>query len=130
MSKQFDLSTLNLSAGTHRVTVKARASGCADSAESNAVSYTVTLTELITFTIDGNSYTALSGMTWIEWGNSSYCTRQYTFANDSVSLPGDATCNSKRVCLTSTITSAVRGTDTIIANHTYVEMSYESGGSN
>ena len=41
MSKQFDLSTLNLSAGTHRVTVKARASGCVDSAESNAVSYTV-----------------------------------------------------------------------------------------
>lgn len=41
MSKTFDLSTLNLSAGTHEITVKARASGYADSVESNAVSYVV-----------------------------------------------------------------------------------------
>lgn len=37
----FDLSTLNLSPGTHTITVKARASGYADSAESNAVDYVV-----------------------------------------------------------------------------------------
>ena len=41
MSKTFDLSTLNLSAGTHEITVKARASGYADSSASNAVSYVV-----------------------------------------------------------------------------------------
>lgn len=37
----FDLSTLNLPAGTHRITVKARADGYADSAESEAVEYVV-----------------------------------------------------------------------------------------
>lgn len=41
MSKTFDLSTLNLSAGTHEITVKARASDYADSPASNAVSYVV-----------------------------------------------------------------------------------------
>lgn len=41
MRKTFDLSTLDLSAGTHEITVKARASGYADSPASNAVSYTV-----------------------------------------------------------------------------------------
>lgn len=41
MSKTFDLSTLNLSAGTHSITVKARASGYADSPASNSVSYVV-----------------------------------------------------------------------------------------
>lgn len=42
MSKTFDLSTLNLSAGTHTITVKARASGYADSPASDVVSYVVT----------------------------------------------------------------------------------------
>lgn len=37
----FDLSTLGLPAGTHNITVKARASLYTDSAESNAVDYTV-----------------------------------------------------------------------------------------
>ena len=41
MSKTFDLSTLNLSAGTHEITVKSRASGYLDSSSSNAVSYVV-----------------------------------------------------------------------------------------
>jgi len=40
----FDLSTLNLPAGTHTITVKARANGYADSAESAAVSYVVEAT--------------------------------------------------------------------------------------
>lgn len=47
----FDLSTLNLPAGTHSITVKARASGYADSAESNAVSYVVELPQLNPATI-------------------------------------------------------------------------------
>lgn len=38
-TKTFDLSTLNLSAGTHTITVKARASGYGDSPASDAVSY-------------------------------------------------------------------------------------------
>ena len=37
----FDLSTLNLSAGTHSITVRAKANGYADSAESEAVEYTI-----------------------------------------------------------------------------------------
>jgi hypothetical protein len=37
---KFDLSTLNLSEGTHSITVRAKANGYLDSAESNAVSYT------------------------------------------------------------------------------------------
>lgn len=41
MSKTFDLSTLNLSAGTHEITIKARASGYLDSPASNAVNYVV-----------------------------------------------------------------------------------------
>ena len=39
MSKTFDLSTLNISEGTHTITVKARASGYTDSPASNSVSY-------------------------------------------------------------------------------------------
>lgn len=68
----FDLSTLGLSAGTHRITVKARASGYADSAESEAVSYAAS--DLITFTIGGTTYQAVSGMTWGEWVESEYNT--------------------------------------------------------
>ena len=41
MAKEFDLSTLNLSVGTHIITVKARASGYRGSPASNAVSYVV-----------------------------------------------------------------------------------------
>ena len=70
----FDLSALNLSAGTHRITVKARASGYADSPESEAVSYVVASAHLITFTIDGTTYCAESGMTWGEWCESEYNT--------------------------------------------------------
>jgi hypothetical protein len=51
MSKTFDLSTLNLSAGTHEITVKARANGYADSVASNAVSYVVAGEE--TYTLRG-----------------------------------------------------------------------------
>ena len=42
MAFTFDLSTLNLASGTHSITVKAKKEGYRDSAESNAVSYTVT----------------------------------------------------------------------------------------
>ena len=83
MSKTFDLSTLNLSAGTHTITVKARASGYADSPASNAVSYVVAgdTEKTINFTIrcynrvDGitqepQSQTIKSGSTWREWVDS------------------------------------------------------------
>lgn len=58
MSKTFDLSTLNLPAGTHSVTVKARASGCTDSVASNAASYVVP-TEGLAYELSsaGTSYT-------------------------------------------------------------------------
>lgn len=50
----FDLSTLDLSAGTHKITVKARASGYADSPASDAVSYVVAGEE--TYTVSGTWY--------------------------------------------------------------------------
>lgn len=51
----FDLSTLNLSAGVHTITVKARASGYADSKPSDAVSYVTTGegTAVGTYRLDG-----------------------------------------------------------------------------
>jgi hypothetical protein len=57
----FDLSTLDLSEGTHTVTVKARASGYEDSPASNAVSYVVQAlipTEGLEYTLsaDGTHY--------------------------------------------------------------------------
>lgn len=51
MSKTFDLSKLNLSAGAYEITVKARASGYEDSPASNAVSYVVAGEE--TYTVSG-----------------------------------------------------------------------------
>lgn len=65
----FDLFTLNLSAGTHSITVKARASSYADSEVSNAVDYAA---GEITFTIDGRPYYADKDMTWVEWVASEY----------------------------------------------------------
>lgn len=51
---EFDLSTLNLSAGTHEITVKARASGFEDSPASNAVSYVVATPDTPTgYTVSG-----------------------------------------------------------------------------
>lgn len=55
-SVTFDLSTLNLSAGTHEITVKARASGYKDSEESKAVNYVVQINE--------DYITDLTGTTW------------------------------------------------------------------
>lgn len=52
-SKTFDLSTLNLSAGTHKITVKARASGFEDSPESEPVSYVVGGEEPILLAVRG-----------------------------------------------------------------------------
>lgn len=49
----FDLSTLGLTAGTYSISVKARAEGFADSAESNAVSYTVEGETEETYTLSG-----------------------------------------------------------------------------
>lgn len=72
----FDLSTLNLSAGTYSITVKARSDGYADSAESSAVSYTVGV-NLITFTVDGMTFQAEEGMTWEEWCESEYNTDNF-----------------------------------------------------
>ena len=67
--KTFDLTTLTLSAGTHEITVKARASGYKDSVASNAVSYTVVTQEtaLGTWIVDsGWSATAGYGLFNIE----------------------------------------------------------------
>jgi hypothetical protein len=51
MSKTFDLTTLNLSAGKHTITVKARASGYEDSPASSPVDYVVAGEE--TYTVSG-----------------------------------------------------------------------------
>ncbi len=80
--KTFDLSTLNLSAGTHEVTVKARASGYVDSPASNVVSYVVAVQQTIVFTIDGTTYYAEEGMTWGEWVESEYNTGGFYVSTD------------------------------------------------
>ncbi len=92
ITKTFDLSTLNLSAGTHEITVKARASGYADSPASNAVSYVV---QTETFTIQVPVYaekgyyyeetlslTISSGQTWREWIEST----DFIFQGSSLSI--------------------------------------------
>jgi hypothetical protein len=93
MSKTFDLSTLNLSAGTHEITVKARASGFADSPASNAVSYVVAGDE-IAFAIYGTAYYtyyAKEGMTWGEWVESEYNTGGYVWNANGVICNADET---------------------------------------
>jgi len=55
--KTFDLSTLQLSAGTHEVKVKARATGYRDSNFSNSVSYVVSSSHTVTLTISNESNT-------------------------------------------------------------------------
>lgn len=42
---------------------------------------------LISFTIQGTSYQAESGMTWGEWVNSTYNTSNYTVDNDAIRYP-------------------------------------------
>jgi hypothetical protein len=77
----FDLSTLNLSAGTHSITARSIASGYNKSPESNAVSYEVGV-DLISFIINastsGDEYNyqcyAPRGMTWTEYVASPYNT--------------------------------------------------------
>lgn len=51
---EFDLSTVGLSAGTHTITARSKASGYNTSTESNAVSYVVEGEE--TYTIEANNY--------------------------------------------------------------------------
>ena len=72
----FDLSTLDLSAGEHIITVKAKADGYKTSEASESLSYIVSAS-LITFSIEGTEYTAEEGMTWREWVESDYNTNGY-----------------------------------------------------
>lgn len=83
MSRTFDLSTLGLSAGTHSITVKARASGYEDSDESNAVSYTVGTQEItITSTSGDTIYTMPSGYSFTRLVSSEYNTNGIFALND------------------------------------------------
>lgn len=56
MSKTFDLTTLNLSAGTHEITVKARAKDYTASADSNKVNYDIEVppTSGLTYSLSSN----------------------------------------------------------------------------
>lgn len=81
MVKTFDLSTLQLSAGTHTIQVKARATGYRDSNFSNSVSYVVAADYQvsITYSSDGGHaeeygtqyYSTDNGSTWIQMNQSS-----------------------------------------------------------
>ena len=77
--------------------------------------------DLITFTIDGTSYQAESGMTWYEWSLSDYNTHgnisTQNSPNSYVSVGSSGT----------SYIEDVRGTDTIIANKAY-SIHYGGGG--
>ncbi len=127
----FDLSALNLSAGTHSITVRAKANGYADSAESNAVSYVVA--DLITFTSApyGADYSATryaeDGMTWQEWVESEYNTVDWYIGEDGRVYISDELSGYKQVEYNS---SPVYGYEEIIPNGQYFFQGTHSGGGN
>lgn len=130
--KSVDLTTLpgwsSLSTGSHNITIVAKADGYKDSEPSAAVSVTkAPAVTLISFTIEGTSYQAEEGMTWVDWVASSYNTGGFNiiegntrvrFSNgtdyvSSEGFPGDYANN----------------TSQIVANGTYYKFS-SGGGAN
>lgn len=102
----FDLSTLGLSAGTHAIQVKARATDYGDSIFSNSVSYVVQST-LISFSIEGTTYQAEEGMTWAELVDSEYNIYGYSVENGHIYNGHDG------------YVAGVSSNDQIVPNQTY-----------
>lgn len=120
MSKTFDLSSLGLEPGTYAVTVKATGKNVYDSEASAEVSYSVSSTKLINFSVQGiYNCQAEEGMTWGEWVDSEYNTSSFLIQNGEVHTSGFAV-----VRLNGAV---VKGTDTIIADATYTRDEMTSG---
>ena len=67
----------------------------------------------ISFTIDGTSYKALEGMTWVDWLVSSYNTAEATITSDNIYIGG------KRVIKSSADETLELGTNVIVSGNAY-----------
>ena len=67
----------------------------------------------ISFTIDGTSYKALEGMTWVDWLISSYNTAEATITSDNIYIAG------KRVTKSSADETLELGTNVIVLGNAY-----------
>ncbi len=77
------LDSLGLTTGTYNITVKATASGYADSELSTSASYSV-----ISFMLGATTYYTRTGSAWTEWVNSAYNTVGATTSGDIVYVGG------------------------------------------
>ena len=82
----------------------------------------VTSAKEISFTIDGTSYKALEGMTWVDWLISSYNTAEATITSDNIYIAG------KRVTKSSADETLELGTNVIVLGNAYGLKA--TGGSN
>ena len=73
----------------------------------------VTSAKEISFTIDGTSYKALEGMTWLDWLISSYNTAEATITSDNIYIAG------KRVTKSSADETLELGTNVIVLGNAY-----------
>ena len=73
----------------------------------------VTSAKEISFTIDGTSYKALEGMTWMDWLISSYNTAEATITSDNIYIAG------KRVTKSSADETLELGTNVIVLGNAY-----------
>ena len=73
----------------------------------------VTSAKEISFTIDGTSYKALEGMTWVDWLISSYNTAEATITSDNIYIAG------KRVTKSSADETLELGTNVIVLGNAY-----------
>lgn len=111
MSKTFNLSTLNLSAGTHSITVKARARGYADSVASTAAYYEVETAKIKYFIIGDTAFMYEAGMTWGEWISTPYNA-------DVFSLKRGKVVDKNGLAVVDEDNNAVKGSD-VISNACY-----------
>ncbi len=82
----------------------------------------VTSAKEIAFTIDGTSYKALEGMTWVDWLISSYNTAEATITSNNIYIGG------KRVTKSSADETLELGTNVIVLGNAYGLKA--TGGSN
>ena len=82
----------------------------------------VTSAKEISFTIDGTSYKALEGMTWVDWLISSYNTAEATITSNNIYIAG------KRVTKSSADETLELGTNVIVLGNAYGLKA--TGGSN
>jgi hypothetical protein len=84
----FDLTSLNLGTGSYSITIRAKGSRLKDSVDCAVMNYVVG-NNLITFTIEGETYQAEEGMTWGEWVESDYNTSGFKMLGLNVGKVSD-----------------------------------------